>query len=217
MTILQYLSAFRLFGGDVLVLGLAVTIAVSVLKKTALKKVTKKMFVFLPFVLGAIVFAAYRCLAELSIAPLTSGLAATLDSGFACGCVATLYYVVYEQFLRVKTSAVSEGSAAAGAASAETGDAVSAADGAANAAEDGSATGATAVGETTLSALLQAFVPDGALSDAVNALVGGRAGMNAEAFRSFVSETLARYAPALGEEERAAVSEMVASVMKTQA
>ena len=105
MTILQYLSAFRLFGGDVLVLGLAVTIAVSVLKKTALKNAPKKLFVFLPFALGTIVFAAFRCLAELSAAPLTSDLAATFEGGFACGCAATLYYVVYEQFLRVKQSA----------------------------------------------------------------------------------------------------------------
>lgn len=204
MTILQYLSAFRLFGGDVLVLGLAVTIAVSVLKKTALKNAPKKLFVFLPFALGTIVFAAFRCLAELSAAPLTSDLAATFEGGFACGCAATLYYVVYEQFLRVKQSAAgnAENAAAENTGSAE------------NAPTDGAHSA-----EETVRTLLKTFVSAETAEEAAKALSDGYKAMTKEAFGAFVSETIARFAPALGDEARSAAATMVENVFgdKTKA
>lgn len=204
MTILQYMSAFRLFGGDVLVLGLAVTIAVSVLKKTALKNAPKKLFVFLPFALGTIVFAAFRCLAELSAAPLTSDLAATFEGGFACGCAATLYYVVYEQFLRVKQSAAgnAENAAAENTGSAE------------NAPTDGARSA-----EETVRTLLKTFVSAETAEEAAKALSDGYKAMTKETFGAFVSETIARFAPALGDEARSAAATMVENVFgdKTKA
>lgn len=202
MTILQYLSAFRLFGGDVLVLGLAVTIAVSVLKKTALKNAPKKLFVFLPFALGTIVFAAFRCLAELSAAPLTSDLAATFEGGFACGCAATLYYVVYEQFLRVKQSAAgnAENAAAENTGSAE------------NAPTDGARSA-----EETVRTLLKTFVSAETAEEAARALSDGYKAMTKEAFGAFVSETIARFAPALGDEARSAAATMVENVFGDKA
>lgn len=210
MTILQYLSAFRLFGGDVLVLGLAVTIAVSVLKKTALKNAPKKLFVFLPFALGTIVFAAFRCLAELSAAPLTSDLAATFEGGFACGCAATLYYVVYEQFLRVKQSAAGNAENAAtseNAAAENTGSAE-------NAPTDGARSA-----EETVRTLLKTFVSAETAEEAAKALSDGYKAMTKEAFGAFVSETIARFAPALGDEARSAAATMVKNVFgdKTKA
>ena len=209
MTILQYLSAFRLFGGDVLVLGLAVTIAVSVLKKTALKNAPKKLFVFLPFARGTIVFAAFRCLAELSAAPLTNDLAATFEGGFACGCAATLYYVVYEQFLRVKQSAAgnAENAAAENAAAENTGSAE-------NAPTDGARSA-----EETVRTLLKTFVSAETAEEAAKALSDGYKAMTKEAFGAFVSETIARFAPALGDEARSAAATMVENVFgdKTKA
>ena len=204
MTILQYLSAFRLFGGDVLVLGLAVTIAVSVLKKTALKNAPKKLFVFLPFALGTIVFAAFRCLAELSAAPLTSDLAATFEGGFACGCAATLYYVVYEQFLRVKQSAAGN---AENAATSE------------NAATENTAADGARSAEETVRTLLKTFVAAETAEEAAKALSDGYKAMTKEAFGAFVSETIARFAPALGDEARSAAATMVENVFgdKTKA
>ncbi len=204
MTILQYLSAFRLFGGDVLVLGLAVTIAVSVLKKTALKNAPKKLFVFLPFALGTIVFAAFRCLAELSAAPLTSDLAATFEGGFACGCAATLYYVVYEQFLRVKQSAAGNAENAAAAAE-NTGSAE-------NAPTDGARSA-----EETVRTLLKTFVSAETAEEAAKALSDGYKAMTKEAFGAFVSETIARFAPALGDEARSAAATMVENVFGDKA
>lgn len=207
MTILQYLSAFRLFGGDVLVLGLAVTIAVSVLKKTALKNAPKKLFVFLPFALGTIVFAAFRCLAELSAAPLTSDLAATFEGGFACGCAATLYYVVYEQFLRVKQSAAgnAENAAAENTAAENTGSAE-------NAPTDGAHSA-----EETVRTLLKTFVSAETAEEAAKALSDGYKAMTKEAFGAFVSETIARFAPALGDEARSAAATMVENVFGDKA
>lgn len=202
MTILQYLSAFRLFGGDVLVLGLAVTIAVSVLKKTALKNAPKKLFVFLPFALGTIVFAAFRCLAELSAAPLTSDLAATFEGGFACGCAATLYYVVYEQFLRVKQSAAGN---AENAATSE------------NAAAENAPTDGARSAEETVRTLLKTFVSAETAEEAAKALSDGYKAMTKEAFGAFVSETIARFAPALGDEARSAAATMVENVFGDKA
>ncbi len=100
MTMIQYLSAFRLYGADVLFLALGVSACTSLLKKTLLKNCAKKAYVFLPFALGIAFYAVYRAIATLSPAPFTTELAATAEGGFACGCAATLYYVVYEQFFR---------------------------------------------------------------------------------------------------------------------
>lgn len=194
MTILQYLSAFRLFGGDVLVLGLAVTVGVSVLKKTVLKNVTKKLYVLLPFILGAIVFAAYRCLAECSFAPLTAALCKTMEGGFACGCAATLYYVVYEQFLRVKLpAAADEEKQTQEERQAGAPPAPQAAD----------------AQETGLDALLCGYVPAEALAEAVGALREGSSQLTEAAFASFVREALVRYAPALDEGERDTLARLV--------
>ena len=197
MTILQYLSAFRLFGGDVLVLGLAVTVLVSVFKKTVLKKAPKKLFVFLPFVLGTVVFGVYRCIAELSIAPLAENIRATLDSGFACGCAATLYYVVYEQFLRVKSAAPAQTTGSSGATVSTASEAVS------TASEAGGAL------ERALGAILSA--EDAA--EAARVLKEGGAALSGEGFSAFAEETLARYAPQMSAETRKSVAAIVKSAM----
>ncbi len=99
---IQYLSAFRLYGVDVLLLALGVTLVCSLLKKTVLKNIPKKALVFLPFLLGLVFFAVYRAIVTLSASPFTTQLGETFEGGFACGCASTLYYVVYEQFIRGK-------------------------------------------------------------------------------------------------------------------
>lgn len=104
MTILQYLNAFCVYGADTLLLALGVTLFTSLLKKTALKKCPKKVYVFLPFLIGILFFAAYRAVLTRSVDPFTNEITQTLEGGFACGCVATLYYVVYEQFLRTASN-----------------------------------------------------------------------------------------------------------------
>lgn len=105
MTLLQTLNAFRVYSADVLILALGVTLGCSLLKKTVLKKCPKKIYVFLPFVLGFVFYAAFRAIVTMSAVPFTSGLTETFEGGFACGCAATLYYVIYKQFFRPNASA----------------------------------------------------------------------------------------------------------------
>ena len=104
MSFIQIVSAFRVYSADVLFIALGVTLITSLLKKTVLKNVSKKLYVFFPFLVGLILFGVYRTLVTLSPAPFTTELFATLEGGFATGCAATLYYVFYEQFIRCKTS-----------------------------------------------------------------------------------------------------------------
>ena len=104
MSFIQIVSAFRVYSADVLFIALGVTLLTSLLKKTVLKKVSKKLYVFFPFLVGLILFSVFRALVTLSPAPFTTELFATLEGGFATGCAATLYYVFYEQFIRGKTS-----------------------------------------------------------------------------------------------------------------
>ncbi len=102
MSFVQLLGTFRAYGADVLLLALGVTLTVSLLKKTVMKNVPKKVFVFLPFAVGAVYYAVFRAAVTASAAPFTTEISRTLEGGFACGCAATLYYTVYEQFFRGK-------------------------------------------------------------------------------------------------------------------
>ncbi len=98
MSFSQLVSAFGLFGPDVLLLALGVTLLTSLLKKTVLKTCNKKWFVALPFLVGTLLFAVYRAILLKSPAPFGTDIASTLEGGFGCGCAATLYYVLYEKF-----------------------------------------------------------------------------------------------------------------------
>lgn len=101
---MQFLGALRLYKPDVLILAIGVTLLTSLLKNTLLKNCNKKLFFFLPFAIGPAVYAGYKMIATASVCPVTGTLALTLEGGFACGCAATLYYIVYEQFFRKKQS-----------------------------------------------------------------------------------------------------------------
>ena len=91
MSAIQYLSAFRTFGADVLALALGVTLVTSLFKKTVFKNRSKKLFVFLPFALGLVFYAVYRAIAARSAIPFTEELFRTCEGSFACSCAATLY------------------------------------------------------------------------------------------------------------------------------
>ena len=95
MDTIKYLSVFRAYGVDVLLLALGVTLLTSLLKKTVMKNCPKKVFVFLPFAIGIVFYAVYRALATLSAVPCTIELAKSGSGGFSCGCSATLYYCIY--------------------------------------------------------------------------------------------------------------------------
>lgn len=203
MSAIQYLSTFRLYGWDVLLLAGGVTLLTSLLKKTVLKNAPKKLFVFLPFALGIVLYAIYRALVTLSAEPFTTGLAATVEGGFACGCAATLYYVVYEQFFRKRPTADTD--AADGAGESETPDT--------GAADDAD----TDMGESIppVAPLLEGFVPEETRHAVARSLTEGARGKTGDALRTFVRETLFSAAPAATEAELLALTELVAAYLSS--
>ena len=193
MSAIQYLSTFRLYGWDVLLLAGGVSLLTALLKKTVLKNASKKLYVILPFALGIVLYAVYRALVTLSAAPFTGELAATLEGGFACGCAATLYYVVYEQFFRKKA----DGQAA------DTG-----------AADDGGTQDADAGGAASpVAPLLEGYVPEETRAEVAQALYEGARGKTGDALRTFVRETLFSAAPAATEAELIALTELIAAYL----
>lgn len=193
MSAIQYLSTFRLYGWDVLLLAGGVSLLTALLKKTVLKNSSKKLYVILPFALGIVLYAVYRALVTLSAAPFTAELAATLEGGFACGCAATLYYVVYEQFFRKKA----DGEAA------DTGTA-----------DDGGTQDADAGGAASpVAPLLEGYVPEETRAEVAQALYEGARGKTGDALRTFVRETLFSAAPAATEAELIALTELIAAYL----
>ena len=193
MSAIQYLSTFRLYGWDVLLLAGGVSLLTALLKKTVLKNASKKLYVILPFALGIVLYAVYRALVTLSAAPFTAELAATLEGGFACGCAATLYYVVYEQFFRKKA----DGQAA------DTG-----------AADDGGTQDADAGGAASpVAPLLEGYVPEETRAEVAQALYEGARGKTGDVLRTFVRETLFSAAPDATEAELIALTELIAAYL----
>ena len=217
MSAIQYLSAFRLYGWDVLLLAGAVSLLTALLKKTVLQNAPKKVYVFLPFALGILLYAVWRALVTLSAEPFTTGLAATLEGGFGCGCAATLYYVIYEQFIRKKktdaesgTSAEDdEGESGEGGAAADTPDPsdTGAADG-----EQKEATSDTGT-FSPVAPLLEGYVPEETREAVAQTLEAGARQKTGEALRAFVRTTLLSAAPAATEAELALLSELVAAYL----
>lgn len=104
MSFVQIVSALRPYGADVLLLAIGVTLLTSLLKKTLMKHWNGKVFVFLPFAVGIVLYAAFHMLVSMSWDPLTKELGTTLGGGFSCGSVATVYYLAYEKLARGKTA-----------------------------------------------------------------------------------------------------------------
>ena len=193
MSAIQYLSTFRLYGWDVLLLAGGVSGRTARLERAVLKDAAKKLYVILPFALGIVLYAVYRALVTLSAAPFTAELAATLEGGFACGCAATLYYVVYEQFFRKKA----DGEAA------DTGTA-----------DDGGSQDADAGGAASpVAPLLEGYVPEETRAEVAQALYEGARGKTGDALRTFVRETLFSAAPAATEAELIALTELIAAYL----
>ena len=223
MSAIQYLSAFRLYGWDVLLLAGAVSLLTALLKKTVLQNAPKKVYVFLPFALGILLYAVWRALVTLSAEPFTTGLAATLEGGFGCGCAATLYYVIYEQFIRKKKTDAESGTSAAdgegeSGGNSESGTAADAPD-AADTPDTGAADGERKEATSDMGAfspvapLLEGYVPEETREAVAQTLEAGARQKTGEALRAFVRTTLLSAAPAATEAELALLSELVAAYL----
>lgn len=107
MTAMEFFCALNKYGADVLLLAAGVTLLCGLLKKTVLKNCPNKAYVFLPFLIGLVLYAAYRALSMWSVAPLTTEIGSTVEGGLECGSAATMYYILYEQFVKKGKTALS--------------------------------------------------------------------------------------------------------------
>lgn len=213
MSAIQYLSAFRLYGWDVLLLAGVVSLLTTLLKKTVFEGAPKKLFVFLPFAIGIVLYAVYRAIVTLSVQPFTSDFTMTLEGGFACGCAATLYYVIYEQFFRKEdgsddtglpdTDGTPDTDDAAGDTEDDTAD--DTADG-----EENADTGAAI---SPVAPLLEGYVPEETRYAVANDLFEGAQGRTGDDLRAFVRETLNAAAPVATDAELAALTELIVSYL----
>lgn len=104
MTFIEIIDTFTFYGIDVMLLAAGCALLTQLLKKTIFKRAQKKVVTFLPFVIGIILYAAYAAIRNLSFVYLLCEYTTVLEHGISVGAVATMYYVMYEQFIREKSS-----------------------------------------------------------------------------------------------------------------
>ena len=104
VTIIQLINTFTFYGIDIVLLALLTTVTVAIIKKLFFKKASKKLLTFLPFIVGTLFYCGYSALVNMSFLPVVNGICEHLEKGFAVGATATIFYVVYEQFLRGDSS-----------------------------------------------------------------------------------------------------------------
>lgn len=100
MTFFEIIDLFTLYGVDVVVLGIVTCALTQILKTTILKNAPNKLYAFLPVIIGTVLYAAYSILTHLSFEYALENFASLLDKGFSVGAVATIIYVISEQFMK---------------------------------------------------------------------------------------------------------------------
>lgn len=98
MTLFEFITAVEKYSADILLLALAVCLTTSLLKK-AIPPIYKKYLTFAPFVFGCIAYAVYMYFTEKTYNVFSSQ---TVYKGLQCGALSTVYYVLFEQFIRGK-------------------------------------------------------------------------------------------------------------------
>ena len=104
MSFIQIISTFTFYGLDVSLLALVTVALTQLIKKTVFKNAQKKLITFLPFMLGTLFYAVYAVVRNLSFYYVFDEYVSILEHGISVGAIATLYYVMYEQFVRVKSN-----------------------------------------------------------------------------------------------------------------
>lgn len=103
MTIIKIIDTFTFYGIDVILLALLTAVCVQIVKVTVFKRKKKKLLTFLPFLVGTAFYAIYAALKNWSLSYLLDEYTTILEHGISVGAVATLLYVLYEQFVREKS------------------------------------------------------------------------------------------------------------------
>ena len=91
-----------MYGFDIGGLAVITSFLTQLFKNLLFKNKQKKLATFLPFILGTLLYAVYAAVRNLSFVYLIENYVSVLEHGISVGAVATLYYVLYEQFVRVK-------------------------------------------------------------------------------------------------------------------
>lgn len=102
MSFIQIINTFTFYGFDVAALALLTSLATQLVKKLLFKR-AKKLVTFMPFMLGTLFYAVYAAVRNLSVFYLLDEYVSVLEHGISVGAIATLYYVLYEQFVREKS------------------------------------------------------------------------------------------------------------------
>lgn len=104
LNFIEIVNAFTFYGIDVILLAVATAVCTQIVKKLLFKKAQKKMLTFLPFIFGIIFYAVYAAVSKLSLLYVFENYVSVIEHGISVGAVATLFYVLYEQFVREKSS-----------------------------------------------------------------------------------------------------------------
>ncbi len=104
MNLIQIIDTFSFYGVDMFGAAMLTCILTHLLKRTLFRGVQKKVLTFLPFTIGVIIYAVAVSLYHFELTYALDNLSRVLEKGFAIGSLATLIYVLYEQFIRKDSS-----------------------------------------------------------------------------------------------------------------
>ena len=107
LTFIEIIDTFTFYGIDVILLAAATALITQLMKKTLFARAQKKIVTFLPFLTGIFLYAVYAGVRNMSVAYLFEEYTSIIEHGISVGTAATLYYVLYEQFVR-KPNGLSE-------------------------------------------------------------------------------------------------------------
>jgi hypothetical protein len=95
LSLFEFTKVLQIFDLDVLLVAVAVTVLTG-LAKLKISEKLKKYVTFFPFIIGTVAYGAFTAV-FLKADPF---IPRTITMGIECGVAATIYYVVYEQFIK---------------------------------------------------------------------------------------------------------------------
>ncbi len=102
LSFIHIFSTFTFYGFDVTALALLTAVATQIIKKLFFKR-SRKLVTFLPFMLGTLFYAVYASVRNLDALYAFEEHVSVMEHGISVGAIATLCYVLYEQFVREKS------------------------------------------------------------------------------------------------------------------
>lgn len=100
LSFIKIIDTFTFYGIDISLLATLTVLLTQLLKVTLFRRAQKKLVTFLPFIIGTFAYAVYAAVRNLSFCYLLDEYVSILEHGISVGAVSTLYYILYEQFVR---------------------------------------------------------------------------------------------------------------------